>query len=67
MLPYPVQVPLELVGVYVVPPIPVTVPRVGEAERIIPAGAVQTPDAVVQYWKVIVLIFVVEGVTNVKL
>ena len=35
-----------------------------KAVRIIPPGAVHDPDAVVQYWKVIVLMDVVDGVLN---
>jgi hypothetical protein len=63
-LPVPVHVALVPVAVYVVPAIPVTVPNVGDAVRIMPAGAVQVLEAVVQNWKSIVLIFVEDGVVK---
>lgn len=64
VLPVPVQVALVPVAVYPEPPMPVTVPRVGDAVIIMPVGAVQVPEAAVQYWKSIVFIFVEDGVVN---
>jgi len=61
VLPVPVQFELVAVAAYVVPFIPVTVPRVGDAVSTIPDGAVHDPDAVVQYCISTVLIAVVEA------
>lgn len=61
VLPVPVQLELVPDAAYPVPSIPVTVPSVGEAVRTIPDGAVQEPEAVVQYCIRTVFIAVVDA------